>query len=504
MEMNKKPKVKFDFDEEVRIDNIVKDAKEVKEVKKAEDTMPIGGQKSSESFFVTESDTMQIEQIEIDSVKPKPVQEASPKPQQNNPQRKRKRKIDPRMQQIEEMRKKQALKKKMKRRKEQTRTFAHIFGSLILVVVIIISAALLSQFAVMAFLDFTGISNATDFTVFVEIPTDATTEEIAAILAEEELISMPGLFAFYSRITDKCGNYLSGVFQLNSTMPYSQLISTMQNRPQSTDTELIKITEGMTAREIGLLLEENGVCRAVDFMQFYQEKMDIFNFERRIVENPLRLNQMEGYLFPETHEFFVINGFCMETNPDIDTTVYARRAARTIFSHMNMQFTPEKYRRIGDLMKGINPDYGLDEFITLASMVQWEAADYEDMRRVASVFLNRLRNSAEYPRLQSDVTKKYANESIRPYRTSANADLFDAKMLAYDTYETSGLPPGPVCNPGMDAMTAVLEAVTGRGYLFFCSNIETGEMFFATNLNAHIQNEIKAGLRDSSGNLIYR
>jgi UPF0755 protein len=172
---------------------------------------------------------------------------------------------------------------------------------------------------------------------------------------------------------------------------------------------------------------------------------------------------------------------------------------------MNTQLRPEMYRRIADLGATLPLEvFGLDEFMTLASMVQWEAADIDDMRRVASVFLNRLRNPATFPLLQSDVTEKYANENILPYRNRDNAILIDSMIEAYDTYLTPGLPPGPVNNPGMNAMLAVLDAPTNLGYFFFCSNIETGEMFFARNLAEHNQNEIRAGLRDSQGNLIFR
>jgi UPF0755 protein len=440
------------------------------------------------------------------SLSPDSKKKPAANPQSPNPQRKRKPRIDPKLKQIEELRKKKAYRQKMKRRKEHARTSFHIFGSLVLVVAIVTTSVLLSSFVVRAFLDFSGISSAIEFSVFVEIPAEASTEEIAAILAHSDnrIISMPGFFTFYSRITDKDGKYLSGLFNLTSTMSYSQIISTLQNRPQSTETVLIQITEGMTARMIAEELQENGVCRAVDFLEFCRDKLDIFDFERRIIENPLRFFQMEGYLFPETHEFFVINGFDLENDPDMDTSVYAERAARTIFRHMNTQFTREMYRKIGDLGNTLPIDFGLDEFMTLASMVQWEAAAIDDMRDVASVFLNRLRNPANFPRMESDVTEKYANQNILPYRTSANATLIDAMMSAYNTYESEGLPPGPVCNPGMDAMLAVLDATVAKGFFYFCSNLDTGEMFFARTLVEHNQNEIKAGVRDANGNLIFR
>jgi UPF0755 protein len=391
---------------------------------------------------------------------------------------------------IESIKKKQAIKKRKKRRQQHVRTFSHIFGSLLLIVFIITVSAFLSQFIVRGFLDFMGITVA-EFSVTIEVPADSTTEEIAEILNRFDIIAMPGFFTFYSRINEKDGGYLNGLFTLSSTMSYSQIINTLQNRPRSTETVSVKITEGMTAREIAQLLEENHVCRGEDFMEYYKTSMSVFNFERRLTLNTLKFNQMEGYLFPDTHEFFVVNG--LEDNPEMDTSRYAEVAARTIFHHMNAQLTPEIYRRIADLGDSIPGQFGLDEFMTVASMVQWEAAEPEHMRLVASVFLNRLRNPSTFPRLESDVTEKYANENILPYLNTENTVLIESMIAAYNTYDSDGLPPGPVNNPGMDAILAVLNAPSNNLF-YFCADIETGEMFFAEDYQTHLANLEKANI----------
>jgi UPF0755 protein len=562
MDIKPPKKPNFTFDDDVKI-NIIED----EDVKIAAPEVEPPPASVADSFFVsdTANDTIQMDVAVLDFSEPEkpPLEfgmssleeaEKEPKPKSKKPKlQKPPEELDPQMAKIEAMRKKKAYNKKMKRRGEHLRTFSHIFISLILVIIIVVSAVFLSQFAVRAFLDFTGIVvDGEEFTVFVEIPADATTGEIAAILAQEDIgiLEIPWLFAFYTRFTGKEGDYLHGLFEFRSNMSYSQIVSTLQNRPQSTETVTITIPEGLTVMEIAQLLHRHHVCRAEDFMEFYKEKLDLFDFERRINENPLRFNQMEGYLFPETYEFFVINGF----TDDMDTTAYARRAARTIYSHMNIRLTPVMYKQIREKMIAIEPGFGLDEFMTLASMVQWESAKTEDMRNVASVFLNRLMFPTETNgRLESDVTEKYANENIRPFLTQnrviildkcddcklllqdedsqerencrdciecvpphehrctitysggENAALINSMIEAYNTYSVTGLPPGPVCNPGMSAMLAVLDApVSSSGYFYFCSNIETGEMFFARNLREHELNEVKAGLRDSSGNLIYR
>ncbi|MCL1880615.1 MAG: endolytic transglycosylase MltG [Oscillospiraceae bacterium] len=400
--------------------------------------------------------------------------------------------------------KKAALKKRIKRRKEHVRTFSHIFGSVLLVAFIITVSAFLAQFIVRAFLDFTGI-NVVEFTATITIPTDATTEEIAEILGDYEIISMPSLFIHYARLSDNDGGFLDGLFRFSSTMSYNQIISTLQNRPQSTETVMVTIPEGLTAREIGELLEYHLVCRAEDFMYFYRNRMNRFDFELRLEDNSLKLNQMEGFLFPETYEFFVVNG--LYENPDMDTTIYAEVVARTLFFQFNSQMTREIYRGIadlGDTFPGFEQgDFGLNEFVTLASMVQWEAASPEDMRRVASVFINRLRNPDSFQTLDSDVTERYARLNIEPYLNNDNRVLLESMIESFDTYNTSGLPPGPINNPGMNAMLAVLDAPR-TSYFFFCADIETGQKFFAETLTEHEANLRLAGLVDEYGNLIHR
>ena len=131
----------------------------------------------------------------------------------------------------------------------------------------------------------------------------------------------------------------------------------------------------------------------------------------------------------------------------------------------------------------------LEEVLTLASIVQAEAANTKDMKNVASVFYNRLNNPNEYPLLQSDPTTNYVEEVIIPYSQVQTEKI----NIAYDTYKGAGLTPGPICNPGLDAINAVLYPAE-TDYYYFCSNLETGEFFYAETLEEHEQNLVTAGL----------
>ncbi|MDE6101480.1 MAG: endolytic transglycosylase MltG, partial [Ruminococcus sp.] len=110
---------------------------------------------------------------------------------------------------------------------------------------------------------------------------------------------------------------------------------------------------------------------------------------------------------------------------------------------------------------------------------QKEAANTDTMTLVASVFWNRLRNSADFPLLQSDPTSNYA-EFVR-----TRMDVYDKTIVdAYDTYVGPGLPPGAICNPGIEAIDAVLEAFESS-YFYFIANIYTGQTYFSETLDEH-------------------
>ena len=106
------------------------------------------------------------------------------------------------------------------------------------------------------------------------------------------------------------------------------------------------------------------------------------------------------------------------------------------------------------------------------------------MTLVASVFWNRLRNKDEYPKLESNPTQNYANNVIKK-----NMEVLDKTMLdAYDTYSGTGLPPGAICSPGMEAIDAVL-ANFPTNYYFFYANVYTKHTRFAETYEQHLQNE---------------
>ena len=357
-------------------------------------------------------------------------------------------------------------KKKKRRRKRHHGRF--IFGLLMTTFIIVISL-LLSAYIIKFSKDFLGIDKI-DTEIVVEIPMNSTTEDIANILYNDNIIDSTYLFRFYSRVKGSDGTFVAGSHTLSPSMTYEEMIEELQTGAvDERESVNIAFPEGITLYEAAQKIEEKGVCDADDFIRAFNTADYGYDFEKEVKVSALKFYKMEGYLFPDTYTFYV----------DED----AKIAAKKFCKNFQTKITPDLYGRMDDL--GME----LEEVLTLASMVQAEAQTKSDMKKVASVFLNRLNNPDEYPLLQSDPTRNYVEDIIMPNIEVPSKDMY----TAYNTYEGSGLPPGPICNPGLDAINAVLYPAEAD-YYYFCANLETGEVLYAATLSEHEQNLVTAGL----------
>ena len=138
--------------------------------------------------------------------------------------------------------------------------------------------------------------------------------------------------------------------------------------------------------------------------------------------------------------------------------------------------------------------YTIDEILTLASIVQAEANGEDDMGMVAGILLNRLEDGASHDiyRLECDSTTFY------PYRSQSQVpeEERETYVSRYDTYTIEGLPPGPICNPGLQAINAVLwPSEDSEGMYYFCHDAD-GNAYYASTWSEHQQHLEEAGLLD--------
>ena len=174
---------------------------------------------------------------------------------------------------------------------------------------------------------------------------------------------------------------------------------------------------------------------------------------------------LEGYLFPDTYEFFEF------TNCDEITRKFLDR-------------TLEIYNRHIDEFNA--SEFSIHEVFTLASIVQWETGDPEDSLLVAGVFVNRM----NYPEvLASTVTACYAFDLTKEECHQYGDDYeYTQQYHPYNTYTIQGLPPGPVDNPGEVALIAALNPDTSTDYFFFIGNLCDGGTVFARTYEEHQRN----------------
>ena len=357
--------------------------------------------------------------------------------------------------------------KQKKRRKK--RGHGHIIFGLILSV-FIISVTILAAVLILRWSkELLGIGKS-DIEMVIDIPMNSSTADIAEQLFEEGIINDTSLFRLFSRFKGTDGTYIAGTHKLSPKMDYNTIIEVLQEEAENKrETADVVFPEGITIIEAAQRLEDKGVCDADEFIKVFNTSSFGFDFENKVRNSSMKFYKMEGYLFPDTYQFYL----------DEDPRVVAKK----IYANFEDRVSPDYYGRMRDL------EMELEDVLTLASIVQAEAANTRDMKRVASVFYNRLNAPDEYPLLQSDPTTNYVEDVIMPNIAVKSEKMFEA----YDTYRGAGLPPGPICNPGLDAINAVLYPAE-TDYYFFCSNLETGEFYFAETLAEHEQNLVEAGL----------
>lgn len=376
-------------------------------------------------------------------------------------------------------------KKKKKHTTNHTRTMGQIFLGVLISVASIVAAIFLSVQVITAMRDFTGMAKS-KHEAEVVITDNMNIDDIADLLHEKGIIEMPSLFKTYIHVAKKEDGFLNGDYIVNSGMSYSNLITALKTKKTYTETVMVMIPEGATAQQIGQILEENYVCRAADFELFYKSKLNKYDFEESIPDDPNRFYALEGYLFPDTYEFYVIDD--LKEDKNFDTMDYAQRAAQKMYENFENKMTRQIKARMAEL------DMTMDEVIILASIIQKEGIMAEDMALISSVFHNRLAEPERFPLLQTDTTYTYIDECIKPKIPTDAGDLYDDIIAAYDSYTHEGLPAGAVCNPGMEAINAALYPEDTDYYYFLASS--DGVFYFASTVEQHEQNIIDAALRD--------
>jgi len=284
----------------------------------------------------------------------------------------------------------------------------------------------------LAMADIEGHGRSEGDAVVVEIPKGSSLTSIANRLEKEGVIKSALLFRLYAKSGGATFQY--GTFTLSRDLSYDEIIEALS---KTVEKEGLKFTipEGYTFRQIAELLEQKGIVTAEEFTKACNEGDFDFEFLKDVPEREIRL---EGYLFPDTYEIF------------------EDESAESIVRRMlaNFEKKTQDYKA-----KAEKVGLTFDEAVTLASAIQTEGKKLSEFPLISSVLHNRL---AIGMKLQCDATVQY----ILPERKEV-LTFEDLKIDSpYNTYLYPGLPPGPISNPGLEALMAAVEPAESD-YLYY-------------------------------------
>lgn len=325
-------------------------------------------------------------------------------------------------------------------------------------VIIVIAAAVAAYFAYSYFMDDINGSDKPADTVTVEIGDGATDYDVSQKLYSNGIIESDTVWSYWLDRHYPELEYIPGEYEFNASMSYEEIVAALGNPVVTHKTVKVTIPEGYDVFTIAAALEGSGVCTADDFKKACADKGSYdYSFISDIPESSTIAYPLEGFLFPATYEF-------QENMP-----------ADQVVDEMLGAFAD----RITQQWRSYCEDNSMTlyELVTLASVVEKETLGEGVAENIASVFINRLKIGQQ---LQSDVTIDYGNK-LR------EAGFDDNTVSSYNTYKCSALPAGPICNPGVANIDAVVNHSDTDYYYFFSYN--NGADFYFTDNYDDFQRE---------------
>ena len=287
----------------------------------------------------------------------------------------------------------------------------------------------------------------------VYIPRGAGFKEIVNILDQAGMVKNRLFFSFLALFKGVARSIKPGEYELATGMSPNEIINKLasgdiKKRP-------VTIPEDFTLKQIADRLVAEELVSENDFISVTTDSAFLASLN-------IDARSAEGYLYPDTYDFY--------------RGMTSQEIVRIMVKQFRKKVTPEmieRARKLGMSTTG---------FVTLASLIGKETGHKEEKAKVSAVFHNRLKKGM---RLQCDPTAIY---SLTEYRNIVKRKHLD-NDTPYNTYKITGLPPGPIANPGIDSLQAALHPAPVN-YLYFVSNND-GTHIFSSNLAAHAQAVIK-------------
>lgn len=304
--------------------------------------------------------------------------------------------------------------------------------------------------------------------VLLEVPEGMTLGELAIRLQDEGVIRSARVWTIYMRLRGLDRHLRQGKVRFRIPMTPEEAARHATTRLGRIQVRIL-IPEGFSRFDIAERLDEYGVCHADDFLAATEDTSLLASYG-------VDADDAEGYLFPDTYQF--------------DDQTRPRRVVERMLANWSRRYQEvrEEYADRIAALKG----WTTHDIITLASIIEKEAAVPSERPRIAGVFWNRLNSRRFLPRrrLQADPTVQYgclavpeAAPSCADYDGDITRAMLDDRKNPYNTYRHAGLPPGPIANPGKASIVAVI-APEEHDYYYFVAR-GGGEHHFSKTLRQH-------------------
>lgn len=341
-----------------------------------------------------------------------------------------------------------------------------IAGTYIFFIVVIVVSMILSIYAVLCMNDVLAITKSSSSVTITLNEQLNDMNEAVDLLADNGLIKCKNFCKLFAKFREKQvgpqwrngvyfkdKGYEAGVYYLNAKMGLEGMLQAMHGNNITADTVRIPFPEGLSTAEIVEKLVNNEVCDKAALLSVIQTVDFSYSLVNNLEADEKIPYRLEGYLFPDTYDFYVGES--------------ASSVVKKFLANGDAKITEEYRKRAEEL------GYSMYEIMTIASIIQYEAGSVEQMKDISSVIHNRLQDKTNFPALQCDSTTDYIKNKVAPALSSTAAHTADYYLTYYSTDMSStvvGLPAGPICNPGIDAIYAALYPADTNNYYFFHDN----------------------------------
>lgn len=352
----------------------------------------------------------------------------------------------------------------------------------IILVIAVVALANLSYKHVRTYYDaymdeYKGTESTAGEDVTVTIPEGASVKQIAQILKDKGLIQYPRAFTKRLQDSEYRGKLHGGTYTLNTGMTTLEMMAAMSPvYEEDAPIDYLVVPEGFTVEMIAARCEEQGICTATEFLNAAKSvtKSD-FPYLETVPAGADVKYAVQGFLFPATY--------------DIYETTTAESLVAWMLDTFENYYTQDLQDRAAEL------GYTAYDVVTRASIIEREAKVEDERPIIAGVINNRLR--ADMP-LQMCPTVLYPlTDGMYDQSQVLYEDLeIDSP---YNTYKNAGLPVGPICNPGIACINAVLYPAEHNYMYYHVGDEETGTHIFTETYEEHVDTQIIGGPNGVSG-----